>query len=77
MCTTVALAYSEFPLPVIEAEGLDERVHDRGGEREVRFQWDTTPTLLPVVWGGRLRVVRCGNRDRVERRLPTTGWTLK
>lgn len=69
------MAYSEMPLTVIDAEGLGERVHDRGGEREVRFHWYSTPTLLPVIWDGRLRVVRWGNRDRVEKKLPPTGWT--
>lgn len=77
MCTAIALAYSELPLAVIEAEGLGERVHDRGGEREVRFYWYASAPVLPVLWGGRLRVVRWGNRDRVERKLPPTGWTWK
>ena len=49
----MALAYSELPLPVIERHGLDERVHDRGGEKEVRFYWQAAPTLLPVWWDGR------------------------
>lgn len=75
MCVGVALAYSELPLAVIERFGLDDRVHDRGGEREVRFYWMANPTLLPVWWGGKLHVVRWGNKDRAERRLPPTGWT--
>jgi hypothetical protein len=77
VCTGIALAYSELPLTVIDAEGLADRVHERGGEREVRFQWYATPTLLPVIRGGRLRVVKWGNRDRVEKKLPPTGWTWK
>ena len=75
MCTAVALAYSDLPLAVIEREGLEDRVHDRGGEKEVRFYWRATPTLLPVWWDGRLRVVRWGNKDRAERKLPRTGLT--
>jgi hypothetical protein len=75
MCTAIALVYSELPLALIEECGLGDRVHDRGGEKEVRFYWQATPSLLPVWWDGRLRVVRWGNRDRAERKLPLTGWT--
>lgn len=77
MCTAISLAYSELPLAVIDSTGLNDRVHDRGGEREVRFQCDAVPALLPVWWCGRLHVVRWGNRDRAERKLPTTAWTWK
>lgn len=75
MCVGVALAYSELPLALIEKYGLDERLHDRGGEKEVRFYWAATPTLLPVWWNGKLHVLRWGNKDRAERKLPPTGWT--
>lgn len=33
------------------------------------------PALLPVWWDGKLQVLRWGNRDRGERKLPPTGWT--
>jgi hypothetical protein len=75
VCTAIALAYSELPLQLIQEHGLEGRVHDRGGEKEVRFYWQATPTLLPVWWHGQLRIVRWGNRDRAERKLPPTGWT--
>src|SRR5262249_47371171 len=75
VCTAVALAYSELPLLATEEWGLDERLHDRGGEKEVRFYWRAVPALLPVWWGGKLHLVRWGNKDRVERKLPPTGWT--
>ena len=75
MCTAIALAFSELPISIIEGAGLLPRVHDRGGEKEVRFYWQAVPTLLPVWYGGQLRVVRWGNRDRAERKLPPTGWT--
>src|SRR5687767_10460900 len=74
MCVAVALPLSELPVELIEHAGLSARVHDRGGEKEVRFYWRAVPALLPVWWGGRLQVVRWGNRDRVERKLPLTGW---
>jgi hypothetical protein len=75
MCVAVALPLSELPVELIEQSGLPARVHDRGGEKEVRFYWRAVPALLPVWWNGQLEVVRWGNRDRVERKLPPTGWT--
>ncbi len=77
MCVGVALDGSELPVELIERHGLSARMHKRGGEREVRFLWRHRPALLPVWWDGRLHVVRWGNRDRAERRLPPTGWTWR
>ena len=73
VCTAVALPVCELPEVVVLT--LAERVHDRGGEREVRFDWRCRPSLLPVWWEGRLQVLRWGNRDRSDRKLPPTGWT--
>ncbi|HET6574530.1 MAG TPA: hypothetical protein VFG68_13060 [Fimbriiglobus sp.] len=75
MCTAIALAVGE--LPVTLAEGLADRVHTRGGESEVRFHWRAVPALLAVWWDGRLQIIRWGNRDRRERKLPPTGWTWR
>jgi hypothetical protein len=75
MCTAIALAVSELPDSLIEDAELEKRIHDRGGEKEVRFYWRAYPTMLPVWWNGRLQIVRWGNRDRKERKLPATGWT--
>jgi hypothetical protein len=77
MCTAIALALSELPVELVESHDLSARVHDRGGEREVRFYWQAVPTLLPVWWDGRLQIVKWGNRDRAERKLPTSGWTSR
>jgi hypothetical protein len=73
VCRAVALPVSE--LPEIVMSQLTERVHNRGGEREVRFDWRNRPALLPVWWEGRLQVLHWGNRDRADRKLPPTGWT--
>ena len=74
MCSAVALPVSELPVEIVEE--LSSRVYDRCGEREVRFDWRSRrPALLPVWWNGRLQVVKWGNRDRAERKLPPTGWT--
>lgn len=75
MCTAIALTYSELPLSLIEEHTLAERVHERGGEKEIRFYWQASPALLPVWAHGRLQIVRWGNKDRAERKLPPTGWT--
>ncbi len=77
MCTAVALAYSELPVTLIEECNLADRVHDRGGEREVRFYFQANPAVLPVWLNGRLQIVRWGNKDRAERKLPPTGWTWR
>ena len=77
MCVAVALAVSELPVALLSAADLADRVHDRGGETEVRFYFRARPGVLPVWWDGRLHVVRWGNRDRAERGLPLTGWTWR
>ncbi len=41
----------------------------------MRFDWRNRPALLPVWWEGKLQVLRWGNRDRSDRKLPSTGWT--
>lgn len=75
MCVGVALAWSELPLRLIDQFDLHTRVHERGGEKEVRFLWQGDPAHLPVLWNGSLHVVRWGNRDRREQKLPPCGWT--
>ena len=75
MCVAIALTASDLPVDLLAADLLAGRVHDRGGETEVRFYFRARPSLLPVWWDGRLHVVRWGNRDRAERGLPPTGWT--
>lgn len=77
MCVAIALTYSELPLLLIEQRDLQDRVHCRGGEKEVQFHWAAAPAVLPVWWGGKLHVVRWGNKDRAERKLPMTAWTRK
>jgi len=71
----VALALSDLPSELVEAHGLRRRVHDRGGEAEVRFLLRDGERVLPVWLGGRLQVVRWGNRRGQSRALPCTAWT--
>ena len=75
MVSGVALALSELPLELIEQRGLARRVHDRGGEREVRFLFAAADRLLPVWCNGRLQVLRWGNRRGESPHLPCTAWT--
>jgi hypothetical protein len=71
MFAGVALAASELPVALIERH----RVHERGGEPEVRFLLHDRQRVLPVWLDGRLQVVRWGNRRGQSRRLPCTAWT--
>ena len=75
MCDGIALACSELPLELIERHGLGRRVHERGGEREIRFLYRDRQPLLPVWHEGRLLVVRWGNRRGQSKGLPRCGWT--
>jgi hypothetical protein len=59
---------------LVERHGLRGRVHDRGGEREVRFLARDRERLLPVRLDGRLQVVRWGCRRGQSRALPCTAW---
>jgi hypothetical protein len=52
MCVAISLPLSELPVELVEQAGLSARVHDRGGEKEVRFYWRAVPALLAVWWGG-------------------------
>ncbi len=77
MCSGIALAFSALPLELIARHRLRGRVHDRGGEREVRFLYRQLPPCLPVWYEGQLRIVRWGSRRHESRVLPCTGWTWR
>ena len=62
MLSGTALALSELPLELIAQHGLERRIHDRGGEREVQFLFADAERLLPVWRNGRLEILRWGNR---------------
>ncbi len=76
MCAGIALAWSELPTELIGRHGLERRVHERGGEREVRFLYRDRRPRLPVWRDGRLQVVRWGNGRGQSRFLPRTGLDL-
>ena len=75
MCVGIALAWSEMPTELIGRHGLERRVHERGGEREVRFLYRDRRPRLPVWRDGQLQIVRWGNARGESRFLPRTGWT--
>src|SRR4051794_17900253 len=75
MCLGIALGWSELPTELIGRHGLERRVHERGGEWEVRFLYRDRLPRLPVWRDGRLQVVRWGNGRGQSRSLPRTGWT--
>jgi hypothetical protein len=75
MLSGTALALSELPVELMVRHGLERRVCDRGGEREVQFLFADADRLLPVWRNGRLQILRWGNRRGESARLPCTGWT--
>ena len=65
--TGLAIITSELPVHLL-AE-VSDRIHDRAGCAEVRFEWWHNPALLPVRWDGALRLVPWGSKIR-RSRLP-------
>jgi len=77
MCAGIALARSELPTELIGRHRLERRVHERGGEAEIRFLFRDRHPLLPVWSDSQLRLLRWGNARGRSRFLPRTGWTWK
>ena len=75
MLAGTALSLSELPLDLIAQHGLERRIYDRGGEREVQFLFADADRLLPVWHNGQLLILRWGNRRGESARLPSTAWT--
>jgi hypothetical protein len=75
MLTAVAVPLHTFPRPLIERHRLIDRIHDRGGERELQFHFGGLGACLPIMVEGRLRIVRWGCSRNESRVLPATGWT--
>ena len=64
MCMGIALPVGELPPEYLTRPEISRRIHERDGEREVRFlQADFAP-LLPIRHEGQLLLVRWGNSDR-------------
>jgi hypothetical protein len=75
MLSGVALSWSELPLELIARHSLGRRLHDRGGEGELRFFFADAERVLPVWHNGRLEILRWGNRRGESPGLPCTAWT--
>jgi hypothetical protein len=75
MFSGVGLAWSEIPLELVEHHGLQRRIYERGGEREVQFLLCERERALPVWLDGQLQIVRWGNRRGESRALPYSAWT--
>ena len=58
----IAVVASELPVHVLSE--VTDRLHDRAGCLEVRFDWHHNPALLPVKWEGAFRLLRWGSRER-------------
>lgn len=68
----IAIPYGDVPTETIERYGLSRLIHERGGERELRFLRRLNRPVLPVWHQGRLRIVPWGCRTRL---LPVCGLT--
>jgi hypothetical protein len=65
--TGLAVVTSELPVHLLQ--DVADRIHDRGGCAEVRFEWWQDPAVLPVRWDGAMRLVPWGSKAR-QSRLP-------
>lgn len=68
----LALPYSDLPVELIERYQLGRFVHERGGEREIRFLRQRSNAVLPIRHQGELRIVSWGCRTG---KMPATGYT--
>ncbi len=75
MSQGISLAWSELPTELIGRHGLQRRVHERGGEREVWFLERDQRPKLPIWRDGLLQIARWGNTRGQSRALPRTNWT--
>src|SRR5262245_213674 len=76
-CAGRRLRASELPVVLVQRHGLGRRIHERGGEPEVRFLLHGQERVLPVWLDGQLLPVRWGNRRGQSRGLPCTAWTRR
>ncbi len=70
----IAVAFSELPLDFIAQFELSKQVHERGGEKEIRFLRQVRNALLPIRHEGQMRLVTWGCRTG---KLPRTGYTWR
>ena len=68
----IALPFSDLPLELIERYDLSKQLHERGGEKELRFLWRVRNAILPVRHDGQLLIVPWGCRGGY---LPRSGYT--
>ncbi len=68
----IAIPWADVPLELIEQHRLSRLLHERGGERELRFLRRVPEAVLPVWHDGLLRIVSWGSRSG---RLPRSGYT--
>ena len=66
------LPFSELPLELIERYDLSKLLHERGGEKELRFFRNIRDAILPVRHAGQLLIVPWGCRSGT---LPRSGYT--
>src|SRR4051812_1200215 len=73
----VSLVASEIPIALIGAYGLQSRVHDRGGAKEIFFLIRDRMRILPVWLNGQFQIMRWGAHRGQSKKLPHTAWTQR
>jgi hypothetical protein len=73
MCQAVAVLLADFPPDLHDC--MRPRVHERDGQREVRFSLNHGPRVLPMVHEGKVQLVRWGSEREDPTELPCTRWT--
>jgi hypothetical protein len=77
MCTGIALAWNELPTELTVRLNLRRRIHERGGEAEVRFLFEDLEPLLPIWRDYQLEIACWGNHRGRSKILPRTGWVWR
>jgi hypothetical protein len=67
-----AIASSELPSDFIDKHALRARMHERGGQSEIRFMRRMRQAVLPVLHAGQLLLAPWGSKHPA---LPRSGFT--
>jgi hypothetical protein len=57
MCTGIDIVTSELPVALTADRRLADRIYKRGTLEEVQFHWWQTPTLIPVLYDGKVQLM--------------------
>lgn len=70
MCEGVTVSQKLIPPELVRRHRLESRYQERESHPQFRFWFYDDPPRIPIQRGGKLQIVRLGNRDRQSLRLP-------